>query len=471
MWLGLLFTIICAGTFYQGFLPGELTPILSLPPALSDPNSIIESYREKIVQCLISGKYTRTAPYTIETLLMYLQIELLRSPDSQIEMWILLGIIVRLAMRMGYHRDGSHFLGISPFQAEMRRRVWVVVLQMDAGSASQFGLPRMARESQCDTNEPRNLLDEDLDRHMAELPPSRGDQIKTAVLYLVAKNRLISAFGMISDSQISKQLSSYKEVMRLDEILEEAYKSVPPWLLMRPMTKSIMDNPETVLKRVYIDLVYHRAKCVLHREYMLPARKNNSYIYSRTACIGSSLQMLHIQSILHQETQVAGRLYQDRWKISSLIQQNFLLAATTLCLDLDQENSATGFMGPPIYSTDTPTTERVIRALEESHAIFLHLSGSSREAKKAAGAIKIVLGRRQNMAVKDKLRTGNTTLDRASCLAQAPNLQSQEDYSWVPIGDEFTNDSSDFLSYDPTFPSHISEAEMESFDFMNLVGK
>ena len=289
-------------------------PSFQLP---QDPQRLVQTYREKILQCLIQGKYTKSVPYTIETLLLYFTVEYVLSKDTQIGPWILLGIIVRIAMRMGYHRDPSHSPQISLFQGEMRRRAWAMIVQLDLIASFQIGLPRMIKEEQSDTGEPQNFLDDEFDEGMIHLPAPRPDTDLTPMVYVVAKNKLFSVFGKISDLATSTQPPPYSEVMRLDKILNKPRLDIPPGLQLRPMAKSITDHPDVVMRRIYIALLFHKAQCVLHRKYLLSARHDYRYAYSRQACIEAALQILQHQSTLNQHTQPGGRLYRDRWKISS----------------------------------------------------------------------------------------------------------------------------------------------------------
>jgi hypothetical protein len=61
------------------------------------------------VQCLVLGNYSLGPRYTLETFILYLDIKYLHYEANRIETWFVLGLIVRLALRMGYHRDPSHF--------------------------------------------------------------------------------------------------------------------------------------------------------------------------------------------------------------------------------------------------------------------------------------------------------------------------------------------------------------------------
>ena len=189
------------------------------------PQDLVRIYREKVVQCLVLGKYTKSVPYTIETLLLYFLIEHFQCEDTQIGNWILLGIIVRIAMRMGYHRDASHYPRISPFQGEMRRRSWAMIVQLDLIASSQIGLPRMMKYWQSDTAEPRNLLDDDFDEDVTELP-SRPNTDLTTLVYFVTKNKFLSVFGMISDLTTSTKPSTRSSPCHTTRFRVAAYDKV-----------------------------------------------------------------------------------------------------------------------------------------------------------------------------------------------------------------------------------------------------
>jgi hypothetical protein len=56
--------------------------------------------------------------------------------------WSLTGVAIRIAQSMGFERDGE-ILGLPPFEAEMRRRVWWVLKNHDFRSAELCGLPKL----------------------------------------------------------------------------------------------------------------------------------------------------------------------------------------------------------------------------------------------------------------------------------------------------------------------------------------
>uniref|UniRef100_A0A093V075 Putative transcriptional regulatory protein n=1 Tax=Talaromyces marneffei PM1 TaxID=1077442 RepID=A0A093V075_TALMA len=232
-WIGLLFAVMCLVLSHRP----------EMVPMVADHGDLARVYGERIAQCLHLGKYTRGAPYTIEALLLYLHIELLRGEDTRIEPWMILGIIVRLAYRMGYHRDPSHFSNISPFDGEMRRRLWSMLVQLDIQISGQVGLPRMAREDQGDTREPRNLLDEDLHHDMQELPPPRPEAVQTEIQYSLSESKLLSIRGRIDDwkealtNRRINVAAAEADVARLDKQLDDAYAALPELLPFRSLNK------------------------------------------------------------------------------------------------------------------------------------------------------------------------------------------------------------------------------------------
>lgn len=415
MWLALLFALICTGTLYEQFVPSESSRP-HYQGSSSNPKVLIQEYREKTVQCLVLGNYTRSIPYTIETLLIYLQIEYTRSNDTQMSCWILLGILSRIALRMGYHREPSNFPRLSPFQAEMRRRIWVIVLHIDTSASAQIGLPRMLKEISCDTEEPRNLLAEDINASITELPPARPVTFPTLASYFTFKGRVVTIFGMICDMTTSFTPMPYGEFLDLDKKLEDVYKSIPKWLQVKPMSLSMLDDSQTIVRQFFIAVLYHKSKCVLHRRFLSALNnsesgEHNRYVFSRKVCVKNSLKLLEMHSILHEETRMGAKLYTDRWKVSAVMNADFLLATTILCVFLDQKEVTSS----ETSAEDTGIKQKVVDALKKAYAIWTEESCTSREAKKAAEALRIVLGK------VDKLETRSST-------SSGPQDTSEDDF-------------------------------------------
>lgn len=85
-------------------------------------------------------------------------------------LWTLTGLAIRMGQRIGLHRENIS-QRLSPFEAEMRRRLWWQILILDRRSAQLCGAA-VAADSLLDkqTKRPLNINDSDLNPAMKELP-------------------------------------------------------------------------------------------------------------------------------------------------------------------------------------------------------------------------------------------------------------------------------------------------------------
>uniref|UniRef100_A0A0D2YG62 Xylanolytic transcriptional activator regulatory domain-containing protein n=1 Tax=Fusarium oxysporum (strain Fo5176) TaxID=660025 RepID=A0A0D2YG62_FUSOF len=385
LWLGLLFTIMCLATQFEKF---RLDPGVQSPAALSmerDLQKMADTYRLRIGQCLVLGNYTKGGPYVLETLMLYIAAEVFSSTDAEIDIWILTGNTVQIALHMGYHRDPKHFKGMSSFAAEMRRRVWATLVEMDLVLSAQMGLPRMIKQWQTDTQEPSNLQDSDFDKTTVEMPPSRPDTDLTPILYRLVKARLMTTVGYIWDFAADVRPYTYTEVERMDHKLDEARKSIPDCLRWHSFARCITDSPQNIMQKVVLETLFYRAKIVLHRKFMFGPPAN--FADSKRIVLESALKLLDYQHMLQEETQPFCQLYQERWRVSSLVNHDFLLATSILCFYL-QNTKREGMQ----VSESAPMDETILVSLRKSYDIWLQSSNSSKEARKVVKALTVVLG-------------------------------------------------------------------------------
>ena len=104
----------------------------------------------------------------LQALTIYLSV-LQHTGDTK-SAWLLAGVLVRVTVSMKLHRDGSHFADTTPFDVEMRRRLWWQICIIDSRSedvqASQFKIS----EGMFDTEIPANTDDANLDPEMSRPP-------------------------------------------------------------------------------------------------------------------------------------------------------------------------------------------------------------------------------------------------------------------------------------------------------------
>lgn len=392
-WIGLMFSMLYIAaqlqTFTLDFTDGRAESLRAEYLAMKD------AFREKAVQCLILARYTTGGPYILETLITILTGEFILLKDSSTDGWLLVSMILHLAMRMGYHRDPDHFPGISPFEGEMRRRIWNTILQLDLSLSLEMGLPRSATDTHIDTKQPRNLRNCDFDEDTTEMPPPRPETEWTPVLPLIARVRLITALGLICEVNTDINPPSYDEVIKVDALLEDVHsRAIPPLLRWKALSQSITDSPILVVQRVSVETTYYKARILLYRRSLINYPVRQAQERDRESvriCLESALKILSFQQMLHEESQPFGRLSQLRWKVAHIFNQDVLLATSVLCLYLQDVDK---FELPESagQTTSSPRTEEIRQLLTISHKIWLQLSTASAEAGKVAKALNIVLG-------------------------------------------------------------------------------
>ncbi|RDW56468.1 hypothetical protein BP6252_14141 [Coleophoma cylindrospora] len=391
-WIGLMFSMLYVATQLQtftiDFTDGRAESLKAEYLTQKD------AFREKAVQCLILAKYTTGGPYILETLITVLTGEFVLLKESATDGWLLIGMILQIAIRMGYHRDPDHFPGISPFESEMRRRIWTTILQLDLVISLEMGVPRSATNTHIDTKEPRNLRDCDFEEDTAEMPPSRPETEWTPVLPLIARGRLISALGLICDINADINPPSYDEVIKVDALLEDVHnRAIPAVLRWETMPHPITDGPNLVIQRVSMETTYNKSRILLYRRALIsyPVRQYQERDREPVRiCLDSALKILSFQQMLHEESQPFGRLSQLRWKVTRIFNLDVLLATSVLCLYLQDVDK---FELPETAGETTwsPRAEEIRQQLTISHKIWLEMSTASVEAAKVAKALSIVL--------------------------------------------------------------------------------
>ena len=100
---------------------------------------------------------------------MLLFLTCVRRSDDTRYVWTLTGLLIRLAQALGVHRDGQTF-GLSPFETEMRRRLWWQICTLDVRASEDHGTDPSIVEQSFDTKFPLNINDADLTTDMKEQP-------------------------------------------------------------------------------------------------------------------------------------------------------------------------------------------------------------------------------------------------------------------------------------------------------------
>jgi hypothetical protein len=92
----------------------------------------------------------------------------LQNYDARV-VWVLSGVSQRIGQRIGLHRDGEK-LGLSPFETEVRRRLWWFIMMLEGYSQKLAGSGASGNMLMGDVKMPSNINDSDLFLGMTEAP-------------------------------------------------------------------------------------------------------------------------------------------------------------------------------------------------------------------------------------------------------------------------------------------------------------
>ena len=144
-----------------------------------------------------------------------------RSVDDSRFCWTLTGLVIRLAQGMGLQRDGSQF-DLTPFETEMRRRLWWAILVLDLRSAEELGTDLIVTEASYDTQLPSNINDTDISPESTEPPIQREGRSDTAITLCRYEILLLSRRFITELAFKHEQLTPHDR----ETLLIEAYQRI-----------------------------------------------------------------------------------------------------------------------------------------------------------------------------------------------------------------------------------------------------
>ncbi|CRK32173.1 hypothetical protein BN1723_003842 [Verticillium longisporum] len=115
--------------------------------------------------------------------------------------WVLHGLIVNIAYSLGLHIDGEG-TGLSPFEFEMRRRLWWQVVELEVKHTVAAGVGTFLMRKLSNTKLPSNLDDRVLDPDMVTLPQSRNGPTDMSFC-LTAYERCFWIAGKLQQNEIN----------------------------------------------------------------------------------------------------------------------------------------------------------------------------------------------------------------------------------------------------------------------------
>jgi hypothetical protein len=427
MWIALLYSALTLGIILGPRNQGSVAYAAfhsrsSKPPYQDYFQRSADKFQQLASSAIVLADMSKSQPYVLETLMLYGECEFLRRDDHHSKIWLMNGVSLRVAMRMGYHRDPSNFKQLTPFQGEMRRRAWHTIHMMDSMISFAIGLPALVRRIESDVRPPRNVYDADISPNMTEPPKGRPLTEITPATYIIAKSRVATVFAEAAELSQKITPPRYSTVMALHKRLEEAHDYIPEGIRVRPIEDSITDAPTLIMSRFNIEIVYLKTKLVLHRTYLTAGQTDPRFAESRKICVDAALEILNYHKIIFHACQPGGQLMQVWWYMSSLQTYDYLLAAMILSLEMHYLRTADPF---------SPRASEIYDILETTCDIWSNHPTRFRESVRGAEILKFMLKKcpipsRPCASSQDPGANGFETSEHQSTLRKTPTNHQKD---------------------------------------------
>ncbi|KAL1595845.1 hypothetical protein SLS60_009535 [Paraconiothyrium brasiliense] len=203
--------------------------------------------------------------------------------------WTASGDIIRLAISAGLHRNPSLLSRgrITEFEKEMRRRVWLTIVEMELQGSIDCGLPSSACGLYFDVQPPSNLPDETFAADTTQIPAGRPIEHFTSTSYLnVSLQSMPLRLHLLQLLNNPTTELQYSDVIHYDGQLNAMLTTLPNWT-----------DPRAEIPTVLLKLQLLQFLLILHRPYAEFATANKRFSFSFTACIEttSAIMTLHEQ--------------------------------------------------------------------------------------------------------------------------------------------------------------------------------
>jgi hypothetical protein len=206
--------------------------------------------------------------------------------------WTSVGTLLRIALQMGYHRDPKVLPNMSIMQAEIRRRLWATILEINIQSALDSGMPLMLTLDDFDTQPPANIDDVDIsDNTIGAVSSKPSSTITQCSLQIALLKSFPIRLEVVRLSNSLRNEPSYEDVLRIGMELAKACKENETFV--STANKSL--PAETRVSQHHInllDLSIRRFILLVHRPFAAKGLKDPHYYFSRKVCLDTALKML-----------------------------------------------------------------------------------------------------------------------------------------------------------------------------------
>ncbi|XXH06184.1 hypothetical protein Hte_012630 [Hypoxylon texense] len=278
----------------------------------ADKGQLINKYRFATEQALAKANFLVTSELVVVQAFTLFLVLVRRYDDTRFA-WTLTGLAIRISQSLGIHREGTKFDDLSPFDVEMRRRLWWAICILDLRSAEDQGTELTIAERTYDTQFPLNVNDVDISPEMTQFPEEQeGPTDMTFCLIRYEICALARKIHFATNGMAPCRSRSTEE--ERDEMLLECYERIEKKYL-----KSCGDKDTDVLHWVaamIARLIMAKMSLIIYQPMLLHSTGQELATGIRHRLFMASLEVVEYTKVLNSEP----RCRQWRWLFQTYAQ-------------------------------------------------------------------------------------------------------------------------------------------------------
>ncbi|KAI1497968.1 fungal-specific transcription factor domain-containing protein [Biscogniauxia marginata] len=265
----------------------------------AEKGQLIHRYRFATEQALAKANFLTSSELVVAQAFVLFLVLVRRYDDTRFA-WTLTGLAIRMAQSLGIHREGTHFENLSPFDVEMRRRLWWAICVVDLRSAEDQGTELTISDRTFDTQYPLNINDADINPDMTDFPEERkGATDMTFCLIRYEICSLARKMHFAANSMSSSPNDSLATLQERENMLIEMYERIDAKYL-----KACADKESDVLNWIAATiarLIMAKMSLVIYQPMLMPSTGQDLSVDVRDRLFMSAVEVVEYNKVLNGE--------------------------------------------------------------------------------------------------------------------------------------------------------------------------
>jgi len=280
----------------------------------AEKSQLVQQYRFALEQALAKADFITIPDLTVAQAFLIFLVLVRRHDDTRFS-WTLTGLCIRISQALGLHRDGTHFPSLTPFEIEMRRRLFYAVCVLDLRSAEDQGTDLTIMERAYDTQMPLNINDTDISPESTELPAPRDgptDMTFSLIRYEICalSRRLHNASSAMAPICPRDADTTLEE---REALLAEVHQRVES----KYLNKTTADNPVYWVAATIARVIVARMTLVIYQPVLFPGQGNEDLSHEKQERLfNAAIEIFEYNHLLNTDP----RCKQWRWMFQTYTQ-------------------------------------------------------------------------------------------------------------------------------------------------------